>query len=71
MDNIQDFRSAVGFGMGSTKMDNELIEEAFIMGAGAATGMAAAYLDLSDEQTADFAQKVFAAVEWATGNSGD
>lgn len=63
LNNIEDFRVAAGFGMGSTKLDNELISEAFIMGAGAATGMAVGYLGLDDDVAVDLARRVFESIQ--------
>jgi hypothetical protein len=67
MDNVEDLRTAVGFGMGTKTLDNELIADAFIMGAGAATGMAAGILNLDPATTVDLAAKIFAVVDTVVG----
>lgn len=52
---LDDLRSLIGFGLGTTKLDNELIRDAFISGGGAAAGMAIKFLDLDDETGDRFA----------------
>jgi hypothetical protein len=59
---LEDIRVALGFGMGSSRLDNELIGEAFIMGAGFACGIAIDFLELSQEQSNSFALECLAIV---------
>lgn len=71
LNNIEDFRVAAGFGMGSTKLDNDLISEAFIMGAGAAAGMIVGYLNLEEDVAVDMAARVFEAIQMVLGENGE
>lgn len=47
-------RVAAGFGLGSTKLDNDLIADAFILGAGFIAGAVTGMSDMDDETREDF-----------------
>lgn len=57
-----------GFGMGTTKLDNDLIVEAFIMGAGVATGLVSGFLDLEEKQYVEVAARCLAQIESITND---
>lgn len=65
---MKDLRVVAGFGMGTTKLDNDLIVEAFIMGAGVATGIISSSLGLDDKQSVEVAAKCLAHIESITND---
>lgn len=68
---MNDLRVVAGFGMGTTKLDNDLIVEAFIMGAGVATGIICSSLNLSEKQSIEVAAKCLSYIESVTNDSLD
>lgn len=60
---IENIRAVVGFGLGTSRLDNELIREAFIMGAGFGSGTAIEYLDLDEEKSFSLALECLTLVE--------
>jgi hypothetical protein len=53
-----DLRAAAGFGLGNTKLDNDLINEAFILGAGFGVGLAVDLVECGPERGLYIAQEV-------------
>ena len=68
---IENIRAVVGFGLGTSRLDNELIREAFIMGAGFASGTAIEYLNLDEESSYALALECLALVERGTDYEQD
>jgi hypothetical protein len=64
---LEDIRVAAGFGLGSTNLDNELIMEAFIMGAGMGCGMSCFFLQLDPSTVADLSVFCLKQVSEITG----
>lgn len=68
---IEDIRAVVGFGLGTSRLDNELIREAFIMGAGFGSGTAIDYMNLGDEKAMDLAMQCLSLLEKITDYEQD
>jgi hypothetical protein len=47
---FEDIRAVIGVTLGTSRLDRELIRDAFVLGAGAATGIAIRLLDIGDEE---------------------
>jgi hypothetical protein len=54
-DFLEDIRAVIGVGLGTSKLDRQLIRDAFVLVAGAASGIATGFLDLGDEQAEELA----------------
>jgi hypothetical protein len=65
---MKDLRVVAGFGMGTTKLDNDLIVEAFIMGAGVATGIISRLLDLDEKLSGEVASECLSHIESITND---
>lgn len=53
-----ELRTAVGFGMGTKELDNEITEDAFLIGGGYACGLMAGLLDMTDKEAETICKQV-------------
>jgi hypothetical protein len=53
-----ELRAAVGFGMGTKELDNEITEDAFLIGGGYACGLVAGILEMTDAEAAALCKSI-------------